>query len=580
VKTTDNSIQINLQEQLIYGYESVGSHIIPPHYQPKEFTGDTLLWMLPCNPDSGKALCIQADTYRVKRKRGAAEIRFHGAYSVQEFPPRPCCDFLGAAVSLQMAHGAQLEMAWARFYWEHLLPQMAERTYLREKMDIREGYVLSTLNKKAYAGTYPAVDHEFHIKGRLAVSGAAEQSLVRRMLELQFKIMREDKKGISRSVCAIQPRGSREYDVWRDSRDHSCRAQMFRITANIEIVEAVYAYYCRTKDIDFLRANIAALEKSCACIERFIAADGLLESHVHYEDQVMKDGKVAQSQFLAVHSFRLMAQLEALLTRAAQAAHYAACAERLGETAVRAYPNGYWDAKEKRFLDWIDAKGAVHDHIHLLANALPVLFGLADGEQKAGALATIAAHEDIFSKFPSYVAAKIEDYTEAEIGTGGPYDLCAAGRYWCWDAAFKAFLQDGAALEKQLLQVANQAEIDGFRMGERYDMNYVYYNTGKDGERNWHGASDYYEYPNVFLYVLTAQYLGVRSGFDCDVVLAPLVQGDAAVTLENYSIAYEKKGTALTVKNISGRFLSVDLPLHGKRILLQPGEESALTSSS
>ena len=31
---------------------------------------------------------------------------------------------------------------------------------LRKKKDIREGYVLSTLNKKAYAGTYPAVDHE------------------------------------------------------------------------------------------------------------------------------------------------------------------------------------------------------------------------------------------------------------------------------------------------------------------------------------------------------------------------------------------------------------------------------------
>ena len=129
-----------------------------------------------------------------------------------------------------------------------------------------------------------------------------------------------------------------------------------------------------------------------------------------------------------------------------------------------------------------------------------------------------------FSKFPSFVAAKIEDYTRSEIGIGGPYDLCAAGRYWCWDAIYKAYINEGDKLLQQLLQISAQAKNDIYLMGERYDMDYIYYVDGK----NWHGASEYYEYPNVFLFVLVNQYLGVNFGFDCDLTLKPLIQGKVA----------------------------------------------------
>ena len=59
---------------------------------------------------------------------------------------------------------------------------------------------------------------------------------------------------------------------------------------------------------------------------------------------------------------------------------------------------------------------------------------------------------------------------------------------------------------------------DRYRMGERYDMDTIYYVDGK----TWHGASDYYEYPCVFHWVLLHDYIGV--GFDLEADLAHMIQ--------------------------------------------------------
>ena len=176
----------------------------------------------------------------------------------------------------------------------------------------------------------------------------------------------------------------------------------------------------------------------------------------------------------------------------------------------------------------------------------------------------IEEHRDVFDKFPSYVAAKIEDYTPDEIGDGGPYDLCAAGRYWCWDAAYLAQRKDGEKLLRQLLQVCEQAEKDGFLMGERYDRNYVYYNTGTDAARNWHGAARYYEYPNVWIYVLICQCLGVRRGFDCDIVLEPLFK-NGMISLPTYGISFTvKDGVVIGFQNLSASPLTVKVPAENR----------------
>jgi hypothetical protein len=254
-----------------------------------------------------------------------------------------------------------------------------------------------------------------------------------------------------------------------------------------------------------------------------------------------------------------MAELETLADRPERSEYYKNVANKLGECIVKDFPAGYWDKENKRFIDWIDANGQAHDHIHLLANELPCLFSLATEEQKADVAKLVTENDRVFSKFPSYVAAKIEDYTDSEIGTGGPYDLCAAGRYWCWDARYKAFMKDGKTLLKQLTQVASQAEIDNYLMGERYDMNYIYYIDDK----NWHGAALYYEYPNVFLFVLVTQYLGVSFGFDCDVTVKPLITSDGSVELQNYGIRYTLDKGTFKLENLRDCEITVEIDLTG-----------------
>ena len=552
-------------EYLLYGFEQEGLHIIPPHGQPKRFRGDTLLWLLPAN-QQGQSRQYRCGQYSVKTTRRETVVTFDSAPEERAFPPLPCCDFFGNEMTFDLPEKAVFETTFAQFYWGSLLNQIAERTVLRKKKDIREGYVLSTLDKTAYAGTYPAVDHEFHMKGRFAVGGKAEAALIRRMLLLQLKVMREDKQKLYRNVCAIQPNRRREYNVWRLSKSLKVKAQMFRITANIEFVEGVYNYYALTKDRTFISDHIDDLEKNCAYIERFLTPDGFLDSHVHFEDQVIKNFAVLQSQLFAANAMRLMGALETLLGRTKQAARYQTLAQRLGQKAVLPFPDGFWDDTQKRFIDWIDKDGVKHDHVHLLANELPVLFGFASKEQADGCRAAIEENRAVFDLFPSFVAAKVEDYTLDEIGVGGPYDLCAAGRYWCWDAMFLASQENGAGLLRQLLQVCAQAQTDRYQMGERYDMNHVYYNTGADAARNWHGAKQYYEYPNVWIYIFVCLYLGVRRGFDCALELSPLFR-NGSVTLAQYGVAFTvTEGKVTEIRNLGDKPLTVLLPRENRTV--------------
>ena len=204
---------------------------------------------------------------------------------------------------------------------------------------------------------------------------------------------------------------------------------MFLLTGVIELVEELYHYFCLTKDLGFVKKHLGTLERGLCFAERFLDGNGRLWGDVYYEDQVIKDGANAQAQAFAVHSFELMARLEAIAGAPEKADRYAALANKMRHNYIQPIPEGYWSERDGRYVDWIDRQGAAHDHIHLLSNALSVTFGFNDPTRNETVNAVIEQYDDVFQKFPSFVAAKIEDYTQSEIGVGGPYDLCAAGRY-------------------------------------------------------------------------------------------------------------------------------------------------------
>lgn len=520
------------------------------------FSGISYCWFIP-NDRTMPSICFQTEgDIRMISDGNEIVLEFSDEYVEKTFTTaRPYCDIKGNQFLLDIENGEQLMKTLACFYWDTILPSVIEKTKGENYPDWN-GYVVSTLEGK-YAGTYPDVDHEFQCKGRLALSGDFELDVVRRMIELQFRMMEEDPVQLWRNPCAIQPDGTREYHVRRNSMDGTQNAEMFLVTGNIEVIESTWLYVARTKSFDWLESNIEKLEGAMSLIEHLMDTQGRLWSDVFYEDQVIKDGMEAMSASMAVNSFKLLADLEKKLNRLDKVEKYTKLAETLQATLIQEPPFGFWDEKNQRFIDWIDRNGEKHDHIHLLANILPVLFKQSNSQQSEAVDQLIHRYLSEFQRFPSFISAKIEDYRDDEIGDGGPYDLCAAGRYWCWDAAYWSDKGNGKMLLNQLSMVSEQAEIDDYIMGERYDMNHIYYLDDK----NWHGAGHYYEYPNVFSWVLIQEYLGIKYDLNFDMILKPQLQSYGKVMLPTHEIGYEYQEGKLVVTNLgrTSKYVFIDL---------------------
>ena len=523
---------------------------------------NSALWVLPLDgttKDHSWHIELQGGNATATETEARLTVQLNAdQISMQKAEGRPHSDPFGHRFYLQFGGGAELEDALAGFYWGTMLPSVVEKT-MAAHFPYSDGYVLSTLNVKSYAGSYPAVDHEFQTKGRLAIGSELDLDVVRRMIELQFKLMNDDPEHLYRAPTSVQPDGSREYHVRRDSMDHRQNAAMFPFTGNIEVIEESWRYCEATKDTAWLRRNIENLEHAAEWTRASVDQYGRLWSDVYYEDQVIKDGRETQAQAFAAYTFGLLAGMERLLARPAMAAQYAEVSNKVAAALIAPLPMGYWDEKNQRFVDWIDRMGRVHDHLHLLANTLPVTLGYATADQAAAVRKLVAENAAEFERFPSFMAVDIAAYDKSEIGDGGPYDLCAAGRYWYWDAAYRASQDQGSVLLAQLKQVAAEGARNGHFMSERYDMDHVYYIDGKDA----HGAEKYYEYPNVFTAVLIEKLLGLSFAADADVSVAPRISEYGSVVVETpaYALRYSYSHDGFALKNLAdkARRFKVDL---------------------
>jgi hypothetical protein len=547
---------------LVTRHEAGGWYVLPHPSGPGEIEGDSIAWVLPPGvSDPGPAWMVRGPQGCPILARMGENLQIEARTEWLELVThenRPRADIFGERYSFSIPDGDTLAEACAAFYWDTLLPCVVERTRAAA-CPTPDGYVLSTLAPWSYGGTYPDVDHEFQVKGRLATGSELDEDVARRMMELQFRMMREDPEGLWRNPCAVQIDGQREYHVRRGSRDGRENALMFLLTGNVEILEEAWLYTASIKDRAWLEAHITDLEGAASGIETYIDPYGRLWSDVYYEDQVIQDGRVCDAQAFAANGLQRLAELEEFLGRTDQAARYRSRAGQLARALIEPLPRGFWDPERQRFANWVDRGSKVHDHVHLLSNELPALFGFTGPEQARSVLALVDAHLEEFQRFPSFVARDLADYTPSEIGSGGPYDLCAAGRYWCWDAAFWAWRGDGERLRSQLLQVARESARDGYHMGERYDMDHVYYIDGQ----TWHGAADYYEYPCVFTWVLLHDYLGIGFDLHADLTLTPRIVGGGRVELHQsrFALAYQAGPDGFELHNLAQRprSLRVDL---------------------
>ena len=528
--------------------------VLPTNVTDTPVSANSALWVLPLEPmtkdhswhidlHGGSAIASRTET-------GLAVVLNAASVTLSKAEARPHSDPFGHRFSFKIDGGNELEDALAAFYWGTMLPSVVEKTMAAD-YPYSSGYVLSTLNVQSYAGSYPAVDHEFQIKGRIAMGTEADLDVVKRMIELQFKLMNDDPEQLHRSPTSVQPNGAREYHIRRNSKDNRENAAMFPFTGNIEVIEEAWHYYEARKDIPWLRLNIANLEHAAGWTLQSIDPYGRLWSDVYYEDQVMKDGRETQAQAFAAHTFQLLADMEKVLGRQDKATFYAGVSKKMADVLIAPLPTGYWDNNGHRFIDWVDRNGQSHDHIHLVANTAPVTLGYATRAQADSVKKLIEQNEGQFERFPSFVAADIAGYNSSEQGTAGPYDLSAAGRYWYWDAAFRESQKQNAMLLHQLEVVAGEGKKNGYFMDERYDMDYVYYIDGKDA----HGAEKYYEYPNVYAAVLIDKYLGLTIPADADVSVTPHLKGNGDVEFQTpgYALRYSVNANGFTLKNLSDR---------------------------
>jgi hypothetical protein len=482
-----------------------------------------------------------------------------------KFEARPHSDVFGHRFAIAVDGAQGLDDALAGFYWGTMLPLVVEKTMAAGweggKFPYASGYVLSTLNTKMYAGSYPAVDHEFQAKGRMAFGSELDLDVVKRMIALEFQLMKDDPEGLWRAPCSVQPDGRREYHIRRNSEDRKANAAMFPVTGNIEVVEEAWRYYGMRKDVAWLKENIENLEHAAGWTLQHVDPYGRLWGDVYYEDQVMKDGRVTQAQGFAARSFELLAKMERVEGRMTKAAEYDSLAKKMAKVLIAPLPMGYWDEAHTRFVDWVDRDSNVHDHVHLVANTLPVTLGYATPGQAAAVARLVKENDGEFERFPSFLSADVAGYTKSEIGDGGPYDLSAAGRYWYWDAAYREAMGDGELLLKQLNSVAAEGAKDNYLMGERYDMDHVYYIDGKDA----HGAEKYFEYPNVFSAVLIEKWLGLSVPVDADLAVEPRITGYGSLefTEPEYAVSYRWSKDGFVVRNLAGKARRIRVDLSG-----------------
>ena len=152
-------------------YEANQWWVLPISANGAQVDANRALWILPldaASKDHSWYLVLHGGSLSAGKPESGLTVTVRAqSVTLSRAEARPHSDPFGHRFSLQFAGGAELEDALAAFYWGTMLPSVVEKT-MAANFPYSSGYVLSTLNVNSYAGSYPAVDHEFQIKGRLA----------------------------------------------------------------------------------------------------------------------------------------------------------------------------------------------------------------------------------------------------------------------------------------------------------------------------------------------------------------------------------------------------------------------------
>ena len=314
--------------------------------------------------------------------------------------------FLATAMPFPSRMGKCWQQACAAFYWDTLLPCVVERTRAAD-FPTPDGYVLSTLGPHSYGGTYPDVDHEFQVKGRLAMGSPLDEDVARRMMELQLQMMREDPEGCGATPARCRATGSREYHVRRSSLDGTRQRAHVPDHRQRRDPGRSLAVYRRVKDHAWLEDHIADLEGAASGIEDYIdPAMGGCGRMCITKTRSSRTGGCATRRLSPPTAFSLLAELEEFLGRDGPGGLLSQPRRTTGPRPDRPCPARILGPASQRFTNWVDRSGKAHDHVHLLSNELPALFGFAQPSRRSPCWRLVDEHLEEFQRFPSFVALR------------------------------------------------------------------------------------------------------------------------------------------------------------------------------
>jgi hypothetical protein len=271
-------------------------------------------------------------------------------------------------------------------------------------------------------------------------------------------------------------------------------------------IQNVDAIFRRTQDVEWLRGEIGAMNRTADYLGTLVGADGAVRGGGYYVERPVRLDCDGVTQPHAVDAFLTAAALNLRAGESREAAQYGELAAR-----IRAcFTQTFW--VRDHFAEYRHpTRGLIDTHGLSDSNWAALAFDVLTPEQRARLWPRLAHEEKFYyGGMPAGIVTEPDSYQNWEFSYPDRMDLAAMGRVWYLECAARARMRDAEGLIGSIRRVCDAGRATGYYWRERY--------TAKGG----HGARKYNEYPANLIRIVERFMLGVDLGIDGVVRLNPV----------------------------------------------------------